>query len=71
MTDSVPVYEFSGISEAFARHGMTDYRAGRTRSCCNVRCERVYFENQWRNKGSSIDRATRDRHKVKHEVEDA
>jgi hypothetical protein len=29
MTDSVPVYAFSEIGKAFARHGMTDHRAGR------------------------------------------
>ena len=68
MTDSALVHALSGIGKAFERHGMTDHRAGRY---AEARCEGVYFENQWRNEGSSIDRAARDRHKVKHEVEDA
>jgi len=71
MTDSALVHALSEISKAFAGHGMTDHIEGRTRSCRKARCKAVYFENQWRNEGSGIDRAMRDRHQVKHEVEDA
>ena len=71
MTDSAPVYALGGIGKAFARHGMTDHKAGRYAKLPPGSLQGLYFENQWRNEGSGIDRVTRDRHKVQHEVEDA
>jgi hypothetical protein len=71
MADSTPVYAVSGDRQGIrtARHHRL--QSGPLREAAQAQCKGVSFKNQWRNDGIGIDGATRDRHKVKHEVEDA